>query len=105
MRLCMCVHARARARVRACLRECARLRGCGRRGRLVRVRGRGRERGAGVRARVRACVCVCVCKSLMTKRPLIFFPFFIHFKLQGGQWPTQTPIANEATFELGGYPG
>ena len=54
-----------------------------------------------VRVRVRVRVCVCV-KFLFLRKFLLIYN--IHSKCRG-QWPTQESTANEATLEMGGYPG
>ena len=49
---------------------------------------------------VRVCVCVCVEFLFLRKLPLLTV-----CKECRGQWPTQESTANEATLEMGGYPG
>ena len=46
-------------------------------------------------------VCVCVTFLFLRKNSLVHN---IYLKCRG-QWPTQESTANEATLEMGGYPG
>ena len=48
------------------------------------------------------CVCVCVWVEFLFLRKL---PLFTVLRECRGQWPTQESTANEATLEMGGYPG
>ena len=55
-----------------------------------------------------ACVCVCVCVCLCARVCVcVCNPVNqgIVLDFRRGQWPTQESTANEATLELGGYPG
>ena len=49
-------------------------------------------------------VCVCVCAEFLFLRKLPT-KTVLCIRESRGQWPPQESTANEATLELGGYPG
>ena len=56
-------------------------------------------------ARVFVCVCVSVCVRVCFVCVCNPVNQGIVLDFSRGQWPTQESTANEATLELGGYPG
>ena len=45
---------------------------------------------------------MCVCVEFLFLRKLLLFTVLQRMQ---GQWPTQESTSNEATLEMGGYPG